>query len=63
MKSIRVRKACRLNPNSPVNHFTQRDVERKMRQLRRNRRNHNRFWVYRIPEGNTRRLTRERITL
>lgn len=61
MKSIRVNKACRLNPSDPANYcYTWNDIERKMRQRRRIRRNHNRFWTYFIPEGNTRRIMQER---
>ena len=61
MKSIRINKACRLNPNDPINYcYTWNDIERKMRQRRRIRRNHNRFWMNRIPEGNTRRIMNER---
>lgn len=61
MKSIRINKACRLNPHDPINqYFTWRDIERKMRQRRRIRRNHNRFWTYNVPEGNTRRIMQER---
>lgn len=61
MKSIRINKACRLNPHVPLNqHFTWRDIERKMRQRRRIRRNHHRFWLPNTPEGNTRRVMQER---
>ena len=61
MKSIRINKACRLNPHDPINcYFTWHNIERKMRQRRRTRRNHNRFWTNHLPEGNTRRIMRER---
>lgn len=60
MKSIRINKSCRLNPHDPINqHFTWRDIERKMRQRRRQRLNHNRFWTYHTPTGNTRSLTQK----
>lgn len=61
MKSIRINKTCRLNPHDPINrHFTWRDIERKMRQRRRIRWNHKRFWINCTPAGNTRRLMEER---